>query len=352
MADKSKAKTVTARTVIESKKNGEKIAALTAYDAITAQILDEAGIDIILVGDSVSNVFQGNDTTIPVTLEEMIYHSKIVRRAVKRALVVVDMPFMTYQVDAQETLRNAGRILKETRASAVKVEGGKAIVESVRRMTEVGIPVMGHLGLTPQSINKFGGYRPRGEDKEEAASILADARLLASAGVFAIVLEKIPAQLAAKVTKGVKVPTIGIGAGPHCDGQVLVWHDLLGINEGVAPRFVKRYANVAGEIRRGLTAFAAEVPQLLAIVELDEGVRMMSNVTGCAPEDVSIGMPVEVYMVMAGPDVAVPLRRFGSTLAKEDLAPIPDIDLPAGLPPSGRAGPTTPTAPPWPADVA
>lgn len=259
MAANAKVKTVTTRTIIESKESGEKVAALTAYDAITAQILDMAGIDIILVGDSLSNVFQGNDTTIPVTLDEMIYHAKVVRRAVKRALVVVDMPFMTYQVDAQETLRNAGRILKETRASAVKVEGGKAIVESVRRMTEIGIPVMGHLGLTPQSINKFGGYRPRGEDKVEAASILADAKLLEAAGAFAIVLEKIPATLAARVTKAVKVPTIGIGAGPNCDGQVLVYADMLGLTREFKPRFVRHYANLADEMEKAFVNYVDDV---------------------------------------------------------------------------------------------
>lgn len=259
MLEASKAKAVTTRSIMESKKKGEKVAALTAYDAITAQILDEAGIDIILVGDSLSNVFQGNDTTIPVTLDEMIYHAKTVRRAVKRALVVVDMPFMTYQVDAQETLRNAGRILKETRASAVKVEGGKAIIESVRRMTEVGIPVMGHLGLTPQSINRFGGYRPRGEDKEEAATILSDARLLEAAGAFAIVLEKIPAGLAAKVTKAVRVPTIGIGAGPKCDGQILVYADMLGLTQEFKPRFVRHYANLAEEMHDAFLRYIADV---------------------------------------------------------------------------------------------
>ncbi len=259
MAEKSKVKAVTTRTVIESKKGGEKIAALTAYDAITAHILDEAGIDIILVGDSLSNVFQGNETTIPVTLDEMIYHAKVVTRAVKRALVVVDMPFMSYQIDPQETLRNAGRILKETGASAVKVEGGKAISESVRRMTEIGIPVMGHLGLTPQSINKFGGYRPRGEEKEEAAAILADSKLLEAAGAFAIVLEKIPAQLAAKVTKAVKVPTIGIGAGPACDGQILVYADMLGLTQEFKPRFVRHYANLAEEMRKAFNAYVEDV---------------------------------------------------------------------------------------------
>ncbi|MGO9482016.1 MAG: 3-methyl-2-oxobutanoate hydroxymethyltransferase [Candidatus Kryptoniota bacterium] len=259
MVETEKLKVVTTRTIIQSKKNRVKISALTAYDAIVARILDESGIDIILVGDSLSNVFQGNDTTIPVTLDEMIYHSKIVVRAVKRALVVVDMPFMSYQVDAEETIRNAGRILKETGASAVKVEGGRAIAESVRRMTEIGIPVMGHLGLTPQSINKFGGYKPRGEEKAEAAGILADAKLLEAAGAFAVVLEKIPAQLAAKVTKSIKIPTIGIGAGVHCDGQILVYADMVGLTQDFKPRFVRHYANIAEEMHNAFVRYIDDV---------------------------------------------------------------------------------------------
>lgn len=259
MADATKPKVVTTRTVVQSKTDGVKISALTAYDAIVARILDESGIDIILVGDSLSNVVQGNDTTIPVTLEEMIYHAKIVARVVKRALVVVDMPFMSFQVDAEETIRNAGRILKETGASAVKVEGGKAIAESVRRMTEIGIPVMGHLGLTPQSINKFGGYKPRGEDKAEAAGILADAKLLENAGAFSIVLEKIPAQLAAKVTKSIRIPTIGIGAGAHCDGQILVYADMVGLTRDFKPRFVRHYANVAEEMNKAFVRYIEDV---------------------------------------------------------------------------------------------
>lgn len=259
MVEKEKVRAITTRTIVQSKKSGQKISALTAYDAIVSHILDEAGIDIILVGDSLSNVVQGNDTTIPVTLDEMIYHAKIVARAVKRALVVVDMPFMSYQVDAEEAIRNAGRILKETGASAVKVEGGKAIAGSVRRMTEIGIPVMGHLGLTPQSINKFGGYRPRGEDRVEAAEILADAKLLESAGAFSIVLEKIPAQLAAKVTKTVKVPTIGIGAGPNCDGQILVYADMVGLTQEFKPRFVRHYANLAGEMHNAFVRYIDDV---------------------------------------------------------------------------------------------
>lgn len=254
-----KAKAITTRTIMQAKGNGEKIAALTGYDSITAHLLDESGIDIILVGDSLSNVFQGNTTTIPVTLDEMIYHAKTVVRVVKRALVVVDMPFMSYQVETEEALRNAGRILKETGASCVKVEGGSAVAETVRRMTEIGIPVMGHLGLTPQSINKFGGYRPRGEDKEEASQILADARLLEESGAFAIVLEKIPAQLAARVTKSLKIPTIGIGAGPHCDGQILVYADMVGLTQEFKPRFVRHYANLAEEMHGAFQKYVADV---------------------------------------------------------------------------------------------
>ena len=259
MAETAKPKVVTTRTIVQSKAEGVKISALTAYDAIVARILDESGIDIILVGDSLSNVVQGNDTTIPVTLEEMIYHAKIVTRAVKRALVVVDMPFMSFQVDTQEAVRNAGRILKETGASAVKLEGGKIIAESVEKMTGIGIPVMGHLGLTPQSINKFGGYKPRGEEKTEAARILADARVLEDAGAFSIVLEKIPAQLASRVTKSVKIPTIGIGAGVHCDGQILVYADMVGLTKEFKPRFVRHYANVAEEMNKAFVRYIEDV---------------------------------------------------------------------------------------------
>ncbi len=255
----SKPKAITTRTISEMKRKGQRIAALTGYDAITARILDEAGLDIILVGDSLSNVFQGNDTTIPVTLEEMIYHAKIVARVVKRALVVVDMPFMSFQVDVKEAIRNAGRILKETGASAVKLEGGKPIVESVRRMTEIGIPVMGHLGLTPQSINKFGGYKPRGEEKGEATAILTDAKLLEGAGAFALVLEKIPSQLASRVTKSLEIPTIGIGAGAGCDGQILVYADMVGLTQEFKPRFVRHYANVAEEMRKAFLNYADDV---------------------------------------------------------------------------------------------
>jgi 3-methyl-2-oxobutanoate hydroxymethyltransferase len=259
MAETTKPKVVTTRTIIQLKVDGVRISALTAYDAIVARLLDESGIDIILVGDSLSNVVQGNDTTIPVTLEQMIYHAKIVTRAVKRALVVVDMPFMSFQVDTQEAVRNAGRILKETGAGAVKLEGGKPVAESVQKMTEIGIPVMGHLGLTPQSINKFGGYKPRGEEKAEAAGILADAKVLEDAGAFAIVLEKIPAQLAARITKSIKIPTIGIGAGPHCDGQILVYADMVGLTQEFKPRFVRHYANVADDMQKAFVRYIEDV---------------------------------------------------------------------------------------------
>lgn len=252
-------KVVTTKTIVEMKARGERIAALTAYDALTARLLDESGIDIILVGDSLSNVFQGNDTTIPVTLDEMIYHAKIVRKAVKWALVVVDMPFMSYQVNAEEAVRNAGRILKDTGASAVKVEGGESVVDAVRKMTEVGIPVMGHLGLTPQSIHKFGGYRPRGEDKKEAQKISRDAKLLQEAGVFSLVLEKIPSVLATKISKSLVIPTIGIGAGSGCDGQILVYADMLGLTRDFRPRFVRRYAEMADEMQKAFSMYISDV---------------------------------------------------------------------------------------------
>lgn len=256
------AKRVTTRTIVGMKKLGEKIASLTAYDYITAKLVDQAGADIILVGDSLAMVFQGQETTIPVTLDEMIYHAKAVVRGVERALVIVDMPFMSYQANFEEGFRNAGRIMKETAAGGVKVEGGERVAEMIRKTTEAGIPVMGHLGLTPQSIHQFGGYQPRGATPEEAKQILKDARILEEAGVFAIVLEKIPATLAAKVTKSVKVPTIGIGAGVHCDGQVLVVSDMLGLYEEFRPRFVRRYANLAETIRSSVRSYVSDVKQL------------------------------------------------------------------------------------------
>ncbi|MBI4419050.1 MAG: 3-methyl-2-oxobutanoate hydroxymethyltransferase, partial [Ignavibacteriales bacterium] len=213
-------KRVTTKSVAALKAERRKIACLTAYDFITAKLIDQAGVDIALVGDSLGMVFQGHETTLPVTLDEMIYHAKTVVRGVQRAMVVVDMPFMSYQANAEEGFRNAGRIMKEAGAGGVKVEGGREMAEMIRLTTTSGIPVMGHLGLTPQSIHRFGGYQPRGATKAEARRILADAKVLEDAGVFAIVLEKIPASLAAQVTAALKVPTIGIGAGPRCDGQI------------------------------------------------------------------------------------------------------------------------------------
>jgi 3-methyl-2-oxobutanoate hydroxymethyltransferase len=255
-------KRVTTRTVMGMKKAGEKIVSLTAYDFITAKLVDQAGVDIILVGDSLAMVFQGNETTIPVTMEEMIYHAKAVVRGVQRALVIVDMPFMSYQANFEEGFRNAGRIMKETAAGGVKVEGGERVAEMIHKTTEAGIPVMGHLGLTPQSIHQFGGYQPRGATAEEAKQIIKDAKILEEAGVFAIVLEKIPAALAARVTKSVNVPTIGIGAGAHCDGQVLVVSDMLGLYEEFRPRFVRRYANLAESIRASVRSYVSDVKHL------------------------------------------------------------------------------------------
>jgi 3-methyl-2-oxobutanoate hydroxymethyltransferase len=252
-------KKITTKVIVEMKKSREKIAALTAYDYIIASMLDKTGIDIILVGDSLGNVFQGMETTLPVTVDEMIYHAKIVKRAVKRALVVVDMPFLSYQISVEDAIRNCGRVLKETGADAVKIEGGKPMAETVRRLVDIGIPVMGHLGLTPQSIHKFGGYDVRGKAKEEADNILRDAKELEKAGVFAIVLEKIPAALAKKVTQSISIPTIGIGAGANCDGQILVCYDMLGMFEDFQPKFVRKYANLAKIIRTSFDNYTKDV---------------------------------------------------------------------------------------------
>lgn len=240
-----KTRKVTTRRLGEMKQRGEKISMLTAYDFSSARIIDAAGIDVILVGDSASNVMAGNTTTLPITLDQMIYHAKSVMKGTQRALVVVDLPFGTYQGNSKEALASAIRIMKESHAEAVKIEGGAEIRESIERILCAGIPVMGHLGLTPQSINKFGTYNVRAREEAEANKLIEDARLLDEIGCFAIVLEKIPAELAARVAKEVSVPVIGIGAGGGVDGQVLVMHDMLGINEGFSPRFLRRYANVA-----------------------------------------------------------------------------------------------------------
>lgn len=250
---------VTTHVLQEMKLEGEKIAMLTAYDYSFARILDGTGIDIILVGDSASNVMAGHTSTLPITLNEMIYHASSVVRAVKRALVVVDMPFGTYQGNSKEALFSAIRIMKESGADAVKMEGGKEIIESVDRILSAGIPVMGHLGLTPQSIHKFGTYVVRATTDEEAGKLVEDAHLLAKAGCFAIVLEKIPARLGARVSKEIKVPVIGIGAGRDVDGQVLVLHDMLGITIDFSPRFLRRYNNLAESIQGSVTNYINDV---------------------------------------------------------------------------------------------
>ncbi len=250
---------VTTRRLIEMKAKGEKIAMLTAYDYSMATLIDQAGMDAILVGDSASNVMVGNTTTLPMTLDQMIYHAKSVTNGVKRALVVCDLPFGTYQGNSIESLSSAIRIMKESNAEAVKLEGGEEIIESVRRILSAGIPVMGHLGLTPQSINKFGTYNVRAREEAEAAKLIADAKLLEEAGCFAIVLEKIPAQLATRVSAELTIPTIGIGAGNGCDGQVLVMHDMLGINQGFSPRFLRRYADLATTITDAVGSYITDV---------------------------------------------------------------------------------------------
>lgn len=250
---------VTTHRLIEMKQRGEKISMLTAYDYSMAQLIDQAGMDVILVGDSASNVMAGNVTTLPITLDQMIYHGKSVMKAVKRALVVVDLPFGTYQGNSKEALASAIRVMKETHADCIKVEGGSEIRESVERILCAGIPIMGHLGLTPQSINKFGTYTVRAKEEDEARKLIEDAHLLEEIGCFAIVLEKIPAALATRVAAELTIPIIGIGAGGGVDGQVLVMHDMLGINQGFSPRFLRRYANVGEEITRAVQAYIEDV---------------------------------------------------------------------------------------------
>lgn len=254
-----KIKRITTKVIVEMKDRGEKITALTAYDYIFASMLDDSGIEVILVGDSLGNVFQGQETTLPVTVDEIIYHTKAVRKGVKHSLLVVDMPFLSYQISIEDAVRNCGRVLKETGAEAVKIEGGKPMVETIRRLVDIGIPVMGHLGLTPQSIHKFGSYDVRGRAKREAENILLDAKALEKAGVFSIVLEKIPSSLAKKVTQSVSIPTIGIGAGPHCDGQILVVYDMLGMFEDFQPRFARKYAELAKTIKSSFKNYIKDI---------------------------------------------------------------------------------------------
>ena len=252
-------KKVTTNTLGEMKQNGEKISMLTAYDYTLAKIIDGAGIDVILVGDSASNVMAGHGTTLPITLNEMIYHAASVVRAVDRALVVVDMPFGSYQGNSLEALSSAIRIMKESGGHSVKLEGGSEIIESVERILTAGIPVMGHLGLTPQSIYKFGTYTVRAKEEEEAAKLLADAKLLEQAGCFALVLEKVPAKLAQKVAESINIPVIGIGAGAGVDGQVLVLHDMLGMTHEFNPRFLRRYLSLFDEITGAVQSYVADV---------------------------------------------------------------------------------------------
>ena len=250
---------ITTKTLQEMKFNGEKIAMLTAYDFTLAGIIDQAGIDIILVGDSASNVMAGHETTLPITLDQMIYHASSVVRSVQRALVVVDLPFGTYQADSKEALRSAIRIMKESGAHAVKLEGGKEVKDSIERILKAGIPVMGHLGLTPQSIYKFGSYTVRAKEEEEAAQLIEDAELLQGIGCFGIVLEKIPADLAANVAAKIKIPVIGIGAGNKVDGQVLVLHDMLGMSKTFSPRFLRRYLDLNKNISKAVESYTTDV---------------------------------------------------------------------------------------------
>ncbi len=250
---------VTTRRLIEMKQRGEKIAMLTAYDYTMATIVDTSGMDVILVGDSASNVMAGNATTLPITLDEMINYAKSVVRGVKRALVVTDMPFGSYQGNSKEALASAIRIMKESGSEAVKIEGGSEVRESIERILSAGIPVMGHLGLTPQSINKFGTYAVRAKEEAEATKLIEDARMLEEIGCFAVVLEKIQAALARRVSESISIPTIGIGAGSGCDGQVLVYQDMLGLNNGFSPKFLRRYANLATVINDALGHYIDDV---------------------------------------------------------------------------------------------
>ncbi len=256
---KKEYKRITVKTLVDMKANGEKISMLTAYDYTMAKIVDGAGVDVILVGDSASNVMAGHETTLPITLDQMIYHASSVVRAIYRALIVVDLPFGSYQSDPKEALRSAIRIMKESGAHSVKLEGGKEIKESIKRILNAGIPVMGHLGLTPQSIYKFGTYTVRAKEEEEAECLIEDAKFLERVGCFAIVLEKIPAALAKQVAESVSIPIIGIGAGPDVDGQVLVLHDMLGMTHEFNPRFLRRYLHLYEEMTSAISQYVDDV---------------------------------------------------------------------------------------------
>ena len=259
---KKEYKRVTTKSLVDMKSNGEKISMLTAYDYTMAKIVDSSGIDVILVGDSASNVMAGHETTLPITLDQMIYHASSVIRAVDRALVVVDLPFGTYQSDPKEALRSAIRIMKESGGHAVKVEGGKEIKDSIKRILNAGIPVMGHLGLTPQSIYKFGTYTVRAKEDKEATQLIEDAKMLEKIGCFAIVLEKIPAALAQRVAQSVNIPIIGIGAGNGVDGQVLVLHDMIGMTHEFNPRFLRRYMNLYEDMSKAISQYVTDVKKM------------------------------------------------------------------------------------------
>lgn len=262
MSVHSELKKVTTETLRKMKFDKEKIAMLTAYDFTTAKMVDAGGVDVILVGDSASNVMAGHETTLPITLDQMIYHAQCVIRGVERALVVVDLPFGTYQSDPQKALDSAVRIMKESEAHAIKLEGGEEVAESILRIVNAGIPVMGHLGLTPQSIYQFGTYKVRAREEAEAEKLIDDAKLLEELGCFALVLEKIPADLAKKVSESISIPTIGIGAGKDCDGQVLVYHDMVGMNQGFSPKFLRRYLDLYTEITGAISTYVKDVKEV------------------------------------------------------------------------------------------
>jgi 3-methyl-2-oxobutanoate hydroxymethyltransferase len=252
-------KPVTIHELLQRKPKGERIVMLTCYDALFARLLDASGVDILLVGDSVNQVLAGRDSTLSATLDQMIYHTAMVRRGAERALVICDLPFLTYQVTTEDALRNAGRVMQATGCHGVKLEGGRPMAPTVRALVDIGIPVMGHLGLTPQSVHALGGYRVQGRDEVAAQRIKDDAKALEEAGAFAVVLELVPAPLASEITKALTIPTIGIGAGPACDGQVLVLHDMLGLNDRFSAKFVKKYAELAEDVRDAVRRFGDEV---------------------------------------------------------------------------------------------
>lgn len=259
MSVHSEVKKVTTETLRKMKFDNEKISMITAYDFTTAKMVDAGGVDVVLVGDSASNVMAGYETTLPITLDHMVYHAQCVVRGIDRALVVVDLPFGTYQSNPKKALESAVRIMKESEAHAIKLEGGSEVADSIKRIVNAGIPVMGHLGLTPQSIYQFGTYKVRAKEEEDAEKLIKDAQLLEELGCFALVLEKIPAHLAKRVTESISIPTIGIGAGVHCDGQVLVYHDMVGMNKGFSPKFLRRYLNLYDEITAAVGQYVKDV---------------------------------------------------------------------------------------------